>query len=679
MQAAPAVQQNPRKILSSEWEHCNVIVSELGRAIQVRSHALDRVSRNFRAYTGLDGGAWTDEDLQQLDQEKRDALVFNVCRPKVDTLVGSWISEIFDFDYMPVQGERNSLIEKVKETYYVDKEMFDYARNIALVGRDACISFGEMKLELDRSINGLPYIRFRHKNPGFVVSTPNWITEDDKDRDALWDVFYLSASELKQFYQARGVEVEWAIEQRRKFGSLYENLSRDLVSQLERELKGDLYRVVEYHWLDPINTTRLTGRVVGENGQLSNIRVAFPMTKNQAVLEKFMLDNRIEPFSLYEVPYVDKIHMLTTVCPTLMSKPVLVQEKSEIQCGGRLPYFHLTTCRAGGEDLGIIDNIVNVQRTIDRRECKLTDLISTSSGGAKIVNWDVFKSPGDRRQFEQNNNDPSKIFWGDGVEMNKGKIVEYLGRSDYDPAIVNQIERMYDIVDRLSLVPAAMESMTESASEPGVVYEKKLQVAKVALRLITEEFRLFQNHLAEAYFYQWRISYNGPERTWTSRDGKKKTVLNERVAKDNKLYLRNVPSMAPRCAVIVTESPNSETQNIANRITLSQLYPVAAKANPEYATMLLSEFLRTMKLPDKTRARLEQIALLQEVRDLAKIKSEIANLDAGTQQAILSIMQSNQALQQMMMASGPEVPVQEVEQPMQGPGQAPAIQAPSQR
>ena len=74
----------------------------------------------------------------------------------------------------------------------------------------------------------------------------------------------------------------------------------------------------------------------------------------------------------------------------------------------------------------------------------------------------------------------------------------------------------------------------------------------------------------------------------------------------------------------------------------------------------MSEMLRSQEgIDDKTKAKIERISFMQEVRDLAKLKADTANLDATTQQAIMSMLQSKMQMDQMMGQGEEAAPDQE--------------------
>ncbi len=330
----------------------------------------------------------------------------------------------------------------------------------------------------------------------------------------------------------------------------------------------------------------------------------------------------------------------------------------------RLPYFQFTANRGLGKDKGIVDDIFDIQDTINHRESKLTDMIETSQGGGKLVNRDLFRTPTERERFKKFANDPKYIEFVDGDELTKERAIHYLNANQYPAQIINQLERMYDVVDRISKVPAAMEAMSESSNESGVLFNRKLQVARLTSQTIMGRMKKLRENLSEAYFWQWQLTYTGPEREFSTSNGEHKTILNERVLKDGKIFVKNRPDMIPRCVVICTESQNSPNQTMADQALYSELFNLSSKTNPEYANLFYQKLLSSMELDEDMKVRVAEVAFLQRIRDRKKILAELANLDATEKQSLLMSLQASAQVGQMMGQMGMQAPPSQVEDAM---------------
>jgi hypothetical protein len=661
----PAFIKDYTKMFSSEYEEVFKILSEFDYAFRADEKNRKRSYWNWRNYFAVDGTQWPDLTKMKLNDQNRHASQYNIIGPKVDALTGSLFQEKFDLDWLPMEGVRNTLTEAVQTSYYTDKEIESYEPNYEGVIRDAMIYLGVLKVQMSNRHNPLHNIAMRRVEPGYIVFDPYWISDDDYDCSKCWEIFHLSAEQIANKYNISNAMIDQEIKEDRSMGVQYEEFTRDPNELLLLGRKGHLHRVIEQHEMQEIETTRLIGQRMD-----SERWVPFPITNEKKKLEKYMLEYHIDPNTIRESPYTDRIHKIKTIAPEIVEEKMLEKGVSTVQIK-RLPYIQLTANRAFGQNKGIVDDLIDIQQTINKRESKLTDLISTATGGGKLVNKALFDSPAKRQRFRERANDPSYIEFVEGDELTKERSVHYLNANQYPSQIINQLMRMWDIVDRVSKVPAALEAISENANESGVLFERKLQVARINTITLVNRVRDFRKKSAEAYYEQWQVAYNGPERTFITPDGKRKAHLNRRVynEKDGKIYIQNRPDQIPRCHVIATESRSSPNRMVRDRAVYSELYNLASQTNPEYSSVFFELLLDTMDLAEEHKQRIREISALQQVRDRQRMTTEMANLSSQTKQAGFAGLQAEMGMQQIMAQMQPQqqqlpqqqIPEEEVE------------------
>lgn len=629
-------------IFSADAEKVIRVLEEFNEAFDADEKNRIRSYNNWENYFAVDGGQWTPQAKLRLNQQNKHAAQYNIIGPKVDALTGSLIAEEFDLDWLPIEGDANSLTKGVKTAYYADKELGNYDRSIEQVVKDAMIYLGVMKVSMSAKHNSLKNISMTRTDPGYVLFDPHWISDNDDDCMKAWEVHHMTPAEVLQKYGVTSPQIEQDIKNTALQGSSYQQQSNDPNVNIPMHQKGDLWRVIEFHWIEKINTTRLIGQKID-----SISWVPFPITTDKKKLERFMIANKIDPNTIQEAPYEDRIHHVTTIAPELVPYQLLEDGISTIQIR-RLPYIQLTTNRAYGVNKGIVDDLIDIQQTINKRESKLTDLISTAQGGGKMVNENLFTDPAAKERFRQRANDPSYVEFVDGDEMTGKQSIQYINSNEYPAQIINQLQRMWEIVDRVSKVPAALEAISENANESGVLFERKLQVARINTITIVNRVKDFRKKLAEAYYEQFQLSYNGPERTF--KEGKNKIVLNRRVynKQEGKFYVENRPDQIPRCRVVATESKSSPTKMAKDRAIYSELYNLSVQTNPQYASFFFELLLGTMDLDEDKKARLDELSALQQIRDKISIQTEITGQLAQGKGAMLQGMQADQQIQQLM-------------------------------
>lgn len=647
----PGIIKSPiSRIYSSDYEVVYKIYNEFLSAFRADEGNRKRSYRNWQQYFAVEKSQWPEITRMKLAEQNRHAAQYNIIGPKVDALVGSLMQEQFDLDWKPIEGSRNSLTEAVKDSYYTDKEIGNYDKQFEAVVRDAMIYLGVMKISMSDRHNPLKNIAMRRVEPGFVVFDNTWISDDDDECDRAWEIFHLSAEEIAQKYNVMNPQLDEQIKMERSAGISFEENYTDPNQILMDSRRGHLHRVIEHHYIEKINTTRVIGQRMD-----SERWIPFPITDDKAKLEKYMTDNNIDPMTMMDSPYTDRIHKIQTIAPEIVEEKVLEQGVSRVQTK-RLPYIQLTANRAFGQNKGIVDDLYDIQQTINKRESKLTDMISTATGGGKLVNKDLFDSPAKRERFRKKANDPGYVEFVDGDEMTKERAIQYINSAQYPSQIIDQLTRMWDIVDRVSKVPAALEAISENSNESGILFERKVQVARINTITLMNRVRDFYKKGAEGYYWQWQTAYNGPERMMSTADGKHMAVLNRRVynQEDGKIYIQNRPDQVPRCHVIATESKSSPNKVIRDRAIYSELYNLSTQTNPEYASLFFEKILETMELDDQSKGRVKEISQLQQIRDKLRITTEMSNLVAQGSQSELVGLQSQLGIQQMMAQMQPQ-------------------------
>jgi hypothetical protein len=648
-------------IYSSDSEELRKIVAESDRAIEADDANRKRSYENWKAYFAVDGGQWETEIKDRLTQENRHASQYNIIGPKVDALTGSLIQEETDLDWKPIEGVRNTLTESVKTAYYSDKELSEYHKIEESIIRDGLINSGDLKIKMSSKYNPLKNIAFDRVIPGYLIKDPNWITDNDDDLMKAWEIFHVHPEEIAHKYGVSNRYLDEQIKYLKATGDDYDTFTRNPNYLIDQDKKGSLVRVIEYHYIEKINTTRLIGMRMD-----SQRWIPFPITEDRAKLEQYMIQNNIDPMTIMKSPYEDRIHHVKTLAPEAVEYDFLEDGISTVQCG-RLPYISFTANRVFGQNKGIVDDLVDIQRTINKRESKLTDMISTAQGGGKLVNKNLFDDPVAMERFKNRANDPSYIEFVEGEELSKERAIHYINSNQYPSQIINQLMRMWDIVDRVSKVPAALEAISENANESGVLFQRKLAVARVNTITIINRIRDFRKKVAEAYYNQFQLAYNGPERTFSTTDGKRSTTLNARVfnEQDGKVYIQNRPDQTPRCQVIATESRRSPNRMMQDRAIYSELYNLSVQTNPEYASFFFELLLSTMDLDEEHKQRLLEISTLQKLRDKQRMHTEIDTLLSQSSQAKFAGIQADMGVQQLLQqlqGQQQDVPVAQIPQ-----------------
>jgi archaeosine-15-forming tRNA-guanine transglycosylase len=655
----------PYNILrSSEAEIAQSVLSEAQRAINIRKPELDRALKNWRHYFAADSGQWDEHDKKILRSEFRHAAQFDVISPKVDALAGALLADLPDTSWTPVEGEPSIVTEAIAESYYSDKELYNYEDVIIKVLRDGLVHAGDAYLYVDRKY-GTKRIALGRELPGFLVWDPYWFTDDDRDAEVVYRIRYLNPAKIIQIYEHKSEEIMRAYRDMRKerqypFGGNGDSERRSFQSKV-----GDEFRVIEKHYLEIVKGNRLIGR---REGSLQWI--PFPINKDREYLTMFAELNKIDWDTVTESPYEDRVHYFTAVCSDLPKVALACGEKSEIQVNG-LPFYHFTVKRFGGQDMGVVESIIDLQQTINKRESLVTEMLSKAQGGSTLVNQNLFPDEAKRQEWVKNKN---KQGHAEFVDLDGVKTpYAHMSASNYPNAVVDQINRMYtQVLPLISRASDALSSITESG-DSGILFERKFQLNLIANTLQNRAIRQFMNNIGEGYFYQWQNTYADVERTVTFRASGEKIILNQRGAGG---LIYNSVTSTPRCRVVVTENAKSQTYRMRWRTVWAEmLQSIDPNLAPGHYAIILNNFMSTLDLTedDKAMLRLANEMLMVNAR-MTQMKN-ITGLQAGIQGDTLQSAQFDMQLQQLLMQKqGMEQPQQQAPQQGEMPVQLPSME-----
>jgi len=659
----------------SDQQKAARIIQECEAAIRASREDLNRGYEIWQAYFAASGRQWPESKRQYLREQDRHAWQFDVLSPKVDTLAGSLVAELPDIDWAPVSGARNTATEAIRDTYAIDKELFNYNNVLLEVIRDGCVHSGWLQITESKKYNPARNISIERVRPGYFIPDPYWRTDNDRDLESAWKIAYMTAEQIKQKWPKVSAAVNLAIEKKRQSGKTTptDGSNRDaLQNQYVAEI-DDEYRVIEYHWVEAIKRDRLVGAKF--NADTETIKyMPFPLVDDEDTLKRFAEINEIDWDTVEVTEYEDRVHHVTTVSD--IDNTVLLEDgASRLQVNG-LPFYHFTSMRYNGHDKGVAESILDAQRMINEKESYLLEMVAKASGGSELWNKDLWQNETDRQRFVKKANKPGhKEFVDlDGVK----NIKEDVGPAAPNQIVFNELDRMYNqVIPMVSRVSDAMSAVSDTG-DSGILFERKYQINRIANVLLDKGVQQLMNNLGEGYFYQWKITYAKVERDITSKDGQKSVVLNKHTVVNGEPVIINSVAETPRTRVVVTESRNTPIYQMRKKTEMVEMIKSIPEGDQLRLQFALREYFDAMNLPDKQQGMLEMIndmemqkAFIGYMRDMSTMDAEIKNngvLAAQAEQFLKKLGQMQgqpPAIQQQITPeadAAQEVPIEQLEQ-----------------
>ena len=670
------------------------IESEFDRVLAYWQEDRVREQRNWNLYAGLDLGQYTEEDKAQAQLEGRDLATFNIITQKCDSLAGYILKNLFDSDFVPVEGEESIYTTILKGMYLSDKQMMDWERSYAKLVNGGLVHSGVEEIYIDRKFHPLGNIAFRCHLPGYVLFDPRWKTDSVKDCQMAWVASYLTASQICEMWPEKSKLLNFVdrdIERVKTIGEYFDAVNDKSVTpmfDLDPANSGfNYYRIIRKFEM-------VTEEVSIEYDSITGIDL--PIGTDYAKKLAFLNKNRPD----WEGDQIKKrterrrVCMVTTVCRQLDQNDPIEKKPSEIQVG-RLPLMRWTATAINGRCRGIVDLLADLQYKINYREELITNIIETEAVGAKLADPLLFNDDEDLKlAFERDVNKPHKVIWTAPGALGRNLDPRPVSKATLPQDARDQLMRMFDYADRLSKSPAVFDARSEKSGESGYLFAQKARVAEQQSYTLFASLKSYEQEKAEMYMEQAKLQYTigGIERRFLVRDGsdQKSVVINRRyfeTVKGEELErVENDFANLPRHKVVISESPSSTTNRLITRAVSTELLrviPPEAIGTRQVFTSALVESLDTFNAKDK-----EKLAMYREIEEeivLETLKGQLMKLKVGNIQGAQVLKQAqDQAKAQAAGATGgaaeaPAAPqfASPAAQPPSSPSPSPMSEAPA--
>lgn len=645
IEAANINTKTSRRMRSSDGEFVQFVDDRHRRWMDAQADQRKRLFGALDAFMDINGGMWHAEERAQLAESGRHAVSINIAKQKLETLSGSLMSEKFDFDFKPLDIESNTLIKSVKHWYYADKDQYNYQSADSETNISGLIQTGVQEMYIDYDIRRTGAIGFRPKIDGTVIQDPNWQTNDIKDwREAMCDG-WLSPSQMVEQFSVTDPAVMKLAEQDYWVGETYEPGDDVRAFEDAPRTYGSRYLVTEYRWLEKLKTTRL--HVKMPDGEW----MALPLKAPEGHVRAFLEQNGISWYDVKEFPYEDNILYYGIISPDLTAVApdlVFVRGKHPTQ-PGMIGLFKFSATRKMGIDKGMFEYILDINRTLNYRQSKMDDIIAAAASGMTLV--DKSKVGGDKgvRAITQNKTRPDYVH---GVDGDPNNVATLFPVGQVPEHIFRQVNELIDLFERVSPVTPALEGASESG-ESGVLFEMRHAVTKLGTMRLYDNWRQFLMDKAEAWYNQAQITYKDLYRKIPRADGLGDVEFNAPAFRDGpdgerrKVYVNSIDEL-PRATVIVTLAKSSPTERMARRIELFDTTKMLS-AHPELfkaeIRILTNDLIATIERTPEEQQKLKRIQMLQEMRDITEIFTQIEQLKAQGMEAQAMQAQLSQMLQ----------------------------------
>lgn len=586
-----------------------------------------RERKNWRFYDGTDYGQWDEAAVRLLIQEGRPPHTFNFIETKVDTIVGSILTDEYQLSYETELGEKNDPAIMLNELFMEDKDLCNFEFEFLQFVRAGFVYRGYMQFYVDRSKDPRGRLAWRYLPPDRVQVDADWKTNDINDCKWIFTSAWMSPEQIQQKYKPKKADIQSALDQWSMGKS--ENLQE---SELEKvfdrsdefydQLNG-LYLVIEKYELKQTTKMRLWDPIRGE----------FLPEQDPEDADLMVKMAQLQGQHLEMLPRTINECYCHTLCPGISLNMSLAKGKTELQTGG-YPLISYASNMINGHPNTLVDQLRDSQEAYNKRVSTATHILMTSANNALLIESDAVEDSQELERIGKQRGRPGAYFIVEPGAIS-GQKVKHLEKNQPPSDFAQAADQILAVANQLTpAVPAVQAQQEGQSGESGVHFQSKLAQAQVAMQIPQKFLKAVWHQIGEAYFAAVKQHYTYPMLFQSQRQGVP-------------FYL-NVPGgimveELNRLKVVINQSPNSETY----RRQLLQQYVALAQYLPDPATKMALAGLVLKSLPgvpDEDLDKLAEVAKLSE--DYQKLLVVFQTNQLATQ------LQQQQMQAQMAMMGG---------------------------
>lgn len=634
---------------------------------------LTRFIRNARMYWHIEFGMWPEAVVEKLRSEGRRPPTFPVIPDKIETLIGSYISNSYDIKMVPDDGALDELSMKVMDMYLSDKNKMDWECSHIVALLDSMIGVGYERFYLTDLVDDFGNLAMESLNPRYTLLSPAWKSNYARDLDDYFTWSMQSASEIVKKNPKHSERLLELYERERMDGIDYGVNVGGAPRYRDADQKWMAgHKVIEFHHVDRVD--RMC------EYDLKN-RTFFPDTgfkpnsqDDRAVKLEYIKIMGLDPDR--DVKWLKEkknIKYIETIVPSIDMELQLKNGKDTIQSNG--VNLYPLGVRYWGQFMGlVVDRLYDVQQGINKDEMNIQDILQRAAKGAFIMDAGLFG--GDARiedEIRANWNDSAaKIVVDEGATSRYPNGLQALPGATPTPEMFRNTDRYYDHADRFSKVSSAQDSRTEGRNESGKLFNMKFEASKLQ-QIYPKKF--YERHIkaiAEGWLYAAKHSYAGIRRTFSDqKDGTfDVNVPGVDTMTGNPVVINDIATL-PRMKITMAPSENGLNMRLQRRNEMGELLGLVEKDPNDRLLKLIfmKATLKTMEFGDEYKNEVEiatkmllESAALQQITQIKQLQSQLAMADNQNKQVQEKLGGPGQAAADSEEQPPPNVSQRQVEQ-----------------
>jgi hypothetical protein len=538
-----------------------------------------RMITNQRMYWGVNFGQWPAYAVEKLTLQGRRAPQFNIIARKIEGQIGSYLSNGFDIKYVARNGKNSHWPISLLDMMYSDKSNCDWESSEIVAMRDMHVMVGYERMFIsDRNDSDFGNIAWEPLSPTHVFLDPEWRSVNAWDIDNYFDYADYSADKICRLFPKVSERIKELREREARDGIDYGDYMGGVQRYTSTEGKwGSYHRVITFHHI--VEEER--------NWEYDLVnRNAFPETsydpgskEDQMIKQEYIQQMGLQPGEYTKIKQKRRIKRIECICPTLDNELLLMSGKDRIQTNNCNIYPIGNNLY--GQFRGVVDDLTDLQLQFNKGKMMVEDILQRSAKGAFVL--DKALTGGDERmreEIESQWNNPAARLWVDeGTTADLGAhggIIE-LPHGQVTPDMFRVNQENIDLADRLSSMPAAMDSRVEGAGEPAKMMQTKIQTGLISQKYGMKIYERHKKEKAAAYPLQAKITYAGYPREFRKNQSDNLIINQPGMDNFNRKVIINDISIMPEMDAILTPSASGTNLRSELRTQYADVLPLLEK------------------------------------------------------------------------------------------------------
>lgn len=598
----------------------------LQKAIKAYESNLDKLEtagfmeRLYDNYDMHSGRHYTEETKRKLNAQGIPSSVINFTKKEVNRKTGTLLEN-------PVSAIFSSRgTDNVDETNIL-QDLYDYNVNrgswedvIAQTVRDAMILVGWAKMTWDFSTDrdfgdtGLVNV-----NPRFIKYDADWVGNNTKEMKRIWEEKWLTAKEISQMYNFDDEQMK-NIQMSDEDADDYEGLKEatDNYSRYENKVSGK-YKVIEMHYMQLEKISLVVNR---NNDTKYNVT---SLTEDDA--KRMFQGHKKDSFATDDE--LISVNKTIVFAPALLKSGPIYDGDYELQLG-RLPYFGMSYDIVNGEMQGFVDQVKDLNRTIDRRESSITNIISKKSNGNYFAEEGAFPNKTAENAFKQKAAMGGQVF-NVSAGANQEQRVKLVESQQIPNDLIRATDRTIEQFHNISNSTLAVNGQGGGSHESGVLFSKKLKQS-TSDAMLNRQYKNLNYDIVEAFYYAApQIYKHSADRKFFLPDGRTLEINKFSVDSEGEVIVANDVLNLPRYDFKIDMSKLGATKREEQLFQLSEFKKITT--NPLLQTKIEIEIAQYTELSEESRLEIEKLGRINLEFQIAQMESQTAQLRFGQAQA----------------------------------------------